>query len=191
MNRWVLDFDSVLNDFNAHICNTLMLRYGYEISPSEITEWEFWDGHKYESAVWGPTMFLNREWTLNIPTKRSALSAIHRLRERGDDMIVVSDRPDMMHEWVAAWLELHGFEDLPLFLTNKVKTKLEIGAEHGCNIAIDDSPHWLDSYANAPEYKRVYIMDTPYNRFVEESDRMVRVGSWNHLIVNEGVHVVS
>lgn len=182
MTHWAIDFDSVLADFNGHICLTLQWTFGDTLTVEDINEWNFWTDHEREYFVWGEDCFYSREWTLSVPPVRGALGALRQLKEQGDHLVVVSDRLHDMQPWLVAWLTQYGHGDIDVVTTNKDISKTQIAWDLGLTHAIDDSPHWVDAYAQADFMEQVYVLDYAYNRGVEESDKVHRVQSWQHLI---------
>jgi hypothetical protein len=183
MTKWAIDFDSVLGDFNGHLCTTLNQTFGDDILIDDIDEWNFWTGHEREYFVWGDACFYNEAWTMTIPPVKNAVWAIKELLSYGDHVVVVSDRLNEMKPWLESWLRQYGL-DVPVIVTNKDTTKVQIADELGLTHVIDDSPHWCDSYALSDHIEKVYVFDYPYNRGVECTPlgKVERVYSWLNVI---------
>ena len=184
---WAVDFDSVLADLLGHQCATVQAATGTVIAPSEIDDWHWWDGHPLESLVWGDDCYRNRAWTLAMPAIRGGAGALRRLEDRGDRIVIVSDREAYMQSWLQDWLILHDM-NYPVVVTNKVRSKAEIAETLGLRFTIDDSPHQIDTYQQSGVMSRIYIFDQPHNQFVPATDNTTRVRNWRHFIGKELNH---
>lgn len=178
---WGIDFDSTINDMNKHICKTLNIKHNCDITEEEVTHWNYWNDHPLADVVWSNSIYHNEEWTLSIPPRNGALWTITQLLERGDRIVVITDRFATEYGVVREWLDRHGLQSVLLSITDKKLSKAEIAENIGITAVIDDSPHWIDMYAQSDSLKDIYVMHYEYNRDVPDDDRIKRINGWGDL----------
>lgn len=178
---WGIDFDSTINDMNKHICRTLNLFYNDDTREEDLTHWNYWNDHPLADEVWGDSIYHSEVWTLSIPPRAGALGTIAKLLSRGDKAVVITDRLNKEYGVVRTWLDQHGLGSVPLSITDKRVSKVEIAQNIGCTSVIDDSPHWIDMYTQSDSLTDIYVMSYEYNRDVPNDDRIKRINSWGEL----------
>lgn len=182
MNKvWGIDFDSTINDMAEYMCKTLTLVYNCPIKLHEVDSWGFWNDHPLADLIWSEHIYHNREWTLDIPPRLRALQVIFSLIDRGDKVLVITDREAKDFDVVRTWLNNHGLSKIPLLLTDKKKSKAALAAQAGCTDVIEDSPHWIEMYTHIDSVKNIYVMDYMYNMDLPDDKRIVRIRDWREL----------
>lgn len=182
---WGIDFDSTINDLNRHICNTIKIIHNDDTQVEDISSWNFWNDHPLHDVVWGKSMYHSKKWTLSIPERAGAFGSMRMLKDRGDDMVVITDRRQEEFDVVRAWLDQYGFESVPLIVTDKKISKTAIAEQEGVTSVIDDSPHWIDMYSQSTSLQDIYVMSYQYNRDVPNDGRIKRIHGWADFIEKE------
>lgn len=190
--HWMIDFDSVLSNTFKHQIEKVNERFGTRLTHEDFTSWNT-DGvltPEQADYMWGEEVFLNTRFQLECTPVEGARQAIAELVSRGDECVVVSDRPRALYDVTRYWLDANRFF-LPLVLTRsaisksdqniEVPTKQQVVTALGLTRIVDDAPHHAIAFSQMPEVDIVYLMDTPSNQFVEENGTIVRALSWDEI----------
>lgn len=181
MGKWLLDFDSVTADLDGSLHRAANERFGTVYDPSMVHSWNWWwtdTPKEHCDYVWGPECFGSRDWTLRLPPVPGAVSGVQALLSRGHDLVVVSDRPPHMQEWLVAWLRRYGLS-LPVVTTKgSGETKADVARRLGLGWVIEDSPFNAFNLALTEGVERVILLTRPYNRCVPNLPRLTRCDDW-------------
>ena len=66
-NKWLLDFDSTLNQLDEALLRRVNAVYGTKYSARDISHWDWWGESltkEQNILIWGEKTFLNRDWTV-------------------------------------------------------------------------------------------------------------------------------
>jgi uncharacterized HAD superfamily protein len=187
MARWLVDFDDTLADLYGTLQTSCNERFGTDYSPSMVTGWDWWreaTPKEHGDFVWGDECFNSCEWTLSIPPAPFAVEVTQRLAEMGEQLFVVSDRPQHMWIWLAEWLGKHNIPYAEVYTTNKKNypRKIDVAEALSLTIAVEDAPHHGTEMPASGLFDMVYLIDKPYNRDVPLHDRLDRVQNWEELL---------
>jgi len=189
--KWLIDFDSVLSNTFVHQIEKLNEEFGLSMTHEDFFDWDTRKFLTKEQAdfMWGPEVFLNEDFQIECTPIEGGRQFLQKLVARGDDFVVVSDRQDALYDVTSRWLE-RNIGSCKLFLTKSPKymgsqssgmTKQDVVVDLGLNKIVDDAPHHAVPFASIESVERVYLMNTPSNQHVEETDKIVRAHGWSHV----------
>lgn len=191
MAKILLDFDSTLIDTQSVRLSRTNAKFGTNYSASDVVTWHNtgYFEKEHDEWMWGEECFLDPTLHLESPPVRNALIGVSALKNLGHDMVVVTDRPDCIHDVTRQWLKQHKI-NLPVYFTYHkdsyslvgTKTKKDIVDEIGIEIVIEDSPHHSTELSRMPTVETVYLLDYLYNRNVD-GPKITRVADWKELIL--------
>lgn len=180
MAGWLVDFDSTLADLGTAQVRSANERFGATYAVENIAHWHWWDEQPKEvgSFVWGDECFRSRDWTIAIPPMPGALDGLRRICRVGEP-VIVSHRPTGDEDWIRRWLVVNGFgREVPVYVA---RDKAKACRDHRLTIAIDDAAHNVRDLALCGHVERVYVMDRPWNRKIDNHPRVTRVMSWDEV----------
>lgn len=141
------------------------------------------------SYLWGPEVFLNTDFQINVRPVDGAIEGVQKLLDEGHELTVVTDRSPRIQEVTRAWLDKHGLTNLPVVFTrNKdvrtyqeaMRTKAQVAWSRRLTHVVEDAPHHSLGLAERPYIEKVWLLDKPYNRHVEHP-KIARISSWKEV----------
>lgn len=177
MIRVLLDMDDVIANCVGYWTRELFHRYGVNITPADVDRWDISNTPKLISAglsreqIFAP---MNEPgFFAKLPMVRGAQSAVHQMKEKSWDVVIVTSLPLLEHrsgqviDEKLYWLK-ENFQDLipernVIFTYRK---DLVSGT-----ILIDDAPHNLSNYPG-----KTAVFDRPWNK---EIGGTIRIQNWN------------
>ena len=108
-----------------------------------------------------------------------ALQGVRRLHEAGLASGYVTRRPSALHALTRAWLERHGFPDLPLEHADGEHPKAPRVRALGAQVMVEDSP--AEAAALACAGVQVLLRHEPYNADLAV-DGVVRCDGWTPIV---------
>lgn len=175
-----LDLDGVTADYVAGLRAHALKMWGGQ--PSDYphpTDWSFAKSGWCDSS--GEYLALHADAVKHglyrdLPLMPGALEAIHKLKQQGAQIVVVTSRflpntdPQQVMEDTKHWLRSNGIDhDEIHFLDDKTQANVDV--------YIDDAPHNIEELSNAGH--EVIVFDQPYNR--DSSPHLPRTGDWNDI----------
>jgi hypothetical protein len=197
--NWLIDFDMTLSQTFTTQIDWLNDAFGSEYTANSFKDWHSERVLSKEEAafMWGEDCFLNPDFQMSVPMVEDADIAIRTLLDNGHGVVIVSDRPPSLYDVTYSWIDKNIGEILPVILTrslhsksstnDSIPTKQDIADKLKLTYVVDDAPHHAQEFAFMPNIERVYLVDTPSNRFVPQSDVLVRAESWLHILEEEGM----
>jgi uncharacterized HAD superfamily protein len=172
-----IDLDEVLNNDIDQVIAYHNNLYHTELKREDFFSynfWEVWGGSKAE-AVEKILAFYKTDFFKNIKPVPEAIELMKSLKERGDELYVVTGRPDEIVSETKDWIERYFpnmFTDIyntnHFSLINQPKTKSEICNMLSIKAIIDDNKdHALDC---AEAGIKVFLLDCPWNKEVSHSN---------------------
>ena len=192
MQRYMIDFDSVLSNTFKHQIERVNEQFGLTLTHDDFTSWDVSDvlNEEQESYMWGNQVFFNNDFQMECTAVEGAVDTVLWLRDQGYECVVVSDRPQALYEATRVWLDVRGLT-IPLMLTRSlvsksdqdpnIPTKQDIARELHLTRIVDDAPHHAEAFSVMPEVDIVYLMDTPSNQHVESHSKILRVYGWDEI----------
>lgn len=168
--RVSVDVDSVLADIHKPFIQEYNNRHGTDVSVEHFTDWDFGDSEVTTDDYLDITQEIWESWGEDIPMMdTSAPEKVAEIHNRDEIHFVdiVTARQGVEEE-MQEWLDGMGITEYGRFYSVNDK------AEKGYDIYIDDNPNL---YPNLMFYQFQYLKDRPYNRSVEDSGQVARVGS--------------
>lgn len=184
-----IDLDGICFDFGFAFREWLEIHTGLEMPPmEEITSYywhenvkglspeTFWDEfHRFGKA--------DGYFSLNlIPGAKEGLLA---LKDSGQDIIYITNRPEYAMDQTFRTLALHGFPN-PTRVEFAKGAKAPIIRQYGVDVFIDDSPRTIAEICANTE-ATIYCMDYPFNRKIHDIHNYTRVSSWKEFLDAEDV----
>jgi hypothetical protein len=166
-----------------------------------VDDFQTWDTAKIlppeELAfLWGEQGWLDGETTSRASTRGGSMTSLLALRNAGDEVYIVSDRPLSLRVVTQRWIT-NQLGRFPLILTRsplskgdddeRVPTKTLVAASFGITRVVEDAPHHADSLASLAGMGAVYLFDTPANRELKDDEVIERVTVWDTILAREGL----
>ncbi len=179
-----IDVDGVLADTVPSVLERMEEKYGpHDDTKEDVTEW----GHSVnvdgKDILLGPEIVEGHEverHLKSIEPKRGAKDGLRTLRERGYEVIIVTNRPsnDDTVEWTKGWLDENG---LPYdeFHSTADTTKTAVGVD----VLIDDHDRNVVEFLE--DGRPAVLFDQPWNTVPDVDgarDRMEVVGDWEEAV---------
>lgn len=183
-----VDFDGTLGRTMDSICNLVNLQAGTNLSFKDVNSWSFFEENGLENHFWASYDFLDKVGRLTIKPYDSDttkyLTAIARVLDCKLDIVTANEISAQSH--IRQWLCYH----CPMDVVDKINivclgrkpasTKFDLNY----SIFIDDSPILAEKFVNYQGYKRLYQLNCPWNKNINNSENITRVESWKELYEN-------
>lgn len=182
--RILVDCDGILADFVASALKLINDHTGEDHTHDEIVQWDVFKAlgkkdieHILDNAV------ANGGFCAALEVLPGSVSAIEKLRRRGDVFIVTSpyDAPNWVYERTR-WLERHfGFHKKQIVNTS---SKFVVSGD----VLVDDSDKNLQEWLDHHSQGLALLWDRPWNRQATP-DGVHRVNDWDTLIQRVDTHL--
>lgn len=195
-NKWLIDYDSTLVDtFTAQIA-ALNARFNTEYTSDFFTKRRSEDLISQEEAdfLWGSECFLSDELQRSAVPLKGALEGMRHLQEIGEQMMIVSDRPQTLYNVTREWLDTNGLGFVRLLFTSHKESvsiptayslsKYEAAEYFGLTHIWEDAPHHAETFASMDSIERIFLLDKPHNRGIEHP-KIKRIADWQ-----EGIEIL-
>lgn len=172
----LVDIDGTLCRNLPRICEYVGSRYGSDVDPVEVTEWNyvFEDAGVTMSEVTAELQRSRPEWYLSsLPRIRGARDGIEALSEAAS-VTIVTHRDPANHDITVEWLERHGF-NYDDFLRDPPETKAEVDGD----VLVDDFHGHVAEAVDAG--MKGILINHPYNREVNHP-RATTVQGWDEVV---------
>jgi len=175
MMRISFDFDDTLLDTRRVFVNVLNRIHGTNHQLDSLLEY-------YLAGTFGRTSdYLEQVFTDHLDELHElnplpgVVDTIRRLEARGDQLTILTARPDIHMPPLHQWLRRHGLPAAHVINAPKSGEKALRAAEERMELHVDDNPR--HALAIAARNIRVLLLDRPYNRTCEASN-ITRVADW-------------
>lgn len=192
MTRWLIDYDQTLANTQARYLQAMNERFGTDYVESDFTSWAGPKRIKKEHFdwVWSPECFMNEDFQESVEPLAHAIEGVHHLIANGDEAMVVSDRHSSLFEVTRDWLDKQGLDMVRLLftrhkhssLTDGNLTKQQAAWLYKLDGVIEDGPHHVELFAKKPHINRIFLIDMPYNQYLGEDERIIRVNGWKEIV---------
>lgn len=188
MKIW-FDIDDVLCDTARYICEknnniinwvpfTFDERTTYALSDNS----KLWFKNYDESEEYYRDLFL-WEGDLNTPILKWAKEVFRKLKERWDDIFLITSRPLEYEEHTKLWLNknfpLNSFKEIH-FIAKENLTKGQIAENLKLDYFVED--HYDYCKCVASRWIKTFMITTPYNKDIEDLGPLVeRISSLNEI----------
>jgi uncharacterized HAD superfamily protein len=178
-----IDLDGVI----ANVIPELVIRLGklgIKSNPEEWTSMYVEERHPELPDGWASQQFQDPVFFLNAMADESAFYCINRWFYSGDDIFIVTCRPNELRDVTERWLDEWGIPYNQLIMGAKRHAKFEILQENNCVVMIEDDGKEADNAAanGINSYLRLH----PYNRSYKFKNRVYRVSDmynvYNYLL---------
>ena len=185
-----IDIDEVLADFANPFDKFIQKKYGLTMDRDKWnTEewWKAWGGSKI-TAVGKIYEFVGSGALEKLSLIAGAKDGVQQLKKQGHDLIIITGRAADWMDTTRAWLDKNFFNTFSQIESTDFhvakggyKTKGIIAHDLGCDILIDDFPHYAEeAIANGV---KVLLFDTGFNHIYKEHDDIHRVKNWKEVLV--------
>ena len=184
-----IDVDDVLADFMNSLIKYHNDRYNTDYSKEDFKSYNLWEtlGGTEEETVGKIYDFYHTSHFDRIPPTEGSEKAVEAL-SKNNNLRVITSRPYDIHDQTLSWIDryfLGKFEEA--HFTNewaggigKPTRKKDICLEYDVDILIEDSLAYAkECVGNGTS---VFLMDRPWNRSEELSDKITRVYSWEDIL---------
>jgi uncharacterized HAD superfamily protein len=191
--RWLIDYDSTLADTFAEQLVWLNRAFDSEYQYDSFTRWRSEDIVTAEEAafLWGDKCFLNEDFQRECPPIPGAIDGMLELLDRGEHLMIVSDRPAQLFDVTRQWLDAQGLDMVRLLFTHHkssmsldstgMMTKYQAAARYRLPNIIEDAPHHAEKFATMGWVDRIFLLDKPYNQGIAHP-KIYRVYDWPEII---------
>lgn len=187
-----IDLDGVIADLMTPLLKEVNKRFYHNegalknpLKYEDITSYHFADCVPVDiedlRVIWE-----NPEFIWNQPLLPWAKWGVNRLRDFGYEIYIITARKSHFKSITLSWLIKNDiyYDDI---VTGKWEEKQSYIERNNLDIFIDDRTSYV---LDATEFcKRVYLMDTPYNRYTitpdESKSNIIRVNNWRDIIKKE------
>lgn len=179
-----IDVDGVLANTVPSVLERMETKYGpHDDTKEDVTEW----GHSVcidgKDILLGPEIVEGHgveRHLKSIEPKRGAKDGLRTLRERGYEVVIVTNRPSSQDtvEWTKGWLRKNGlpYDD---FHSTADTTKTAVGVD----VLIDDHDRNVVEFLE--DGRPAVLFDQPWNSVPDvdgAKDRMEVVGDWEKAV---------
>lgn len=168
-------------DFHTGVFAKINERFGTSYDISQAVTWDFSEMMPQDHCefLWGSECFHCPELQAGLEPVPGALKAIHTMLGVGEELVIVSDRPETLFEPTCLWLSEHGLGQLPVVFTNRSSyPKVKAAQELELQFVVEDSPHNATDLCRAYFIEHTYLLNMPYNQAVDDKDNLTRVRGW-------------
>lgn len=181
-----IDFDDVLMDFTPGFVTFMSKRLGKTFVKEDFKVFHFWETFglsKEEAVAICEEYYLTDEHLENPPLsgRREALQKLTNF-----SLQVVTARPSFTEEMTTSWSTRH-FESLiekfhftNAFKSDQAVSKGTLARDLNMSYFIDDAPH--NALDVASHGIPVFLVDTPWNKSMEDHVLITRVTSWDEIV---------
>jgi len=184
-----VDIDEVLADFANPFDDFIQKKYGLKMDRHKWNSelwWQAWGGTK-TTAVAKIFEFVKSRDFDELPVVPGAVEGVKRLKDMGHELVVITGRAADWMGRTKRWLD-HNFngcftrvESTDFHMINSGhKTKGQLAKEFGCDILIDDFPHYAEEAIK--NGVKVLLFDTGFNHNYPEHDDIHRVKDWKEVV---------
>jgi len=184
-----IDIDEVLADFANPFDKYIQKKYGLTMDRNKWnTEewWQAWGGSK-TTAVGKIYEFVSSGALRKLPPIKGAKDGVRKLKEQGHELIIITGRAADWMDVTKIWLD----KNFPSAFSQTestdfhvakggLKTKGILARELGCDILIDDFPHYAEEAIK--NGVKVLLFDTGFNHIYKEHDDIHRVKDWEEVV---------
>jgi len=162
--RLGIDLDGVVAQFNKGWMQRHREQFGSDLDPAMVTSWDGLDrlaGFGSMSEFW--TWFRNGDgpsWFRHLDTYPNAMDTIHRLRDAGHDIVILTHKFDWSIPDTFGWLSDIGMPSREVHILGD-KYRIE------CDVYLDDSPLVLPELVENRPAATVCRFVRPWNVPVE------------------------
>jgi 5'(3')-deoxyribonucleotidase len=188
-----IDIDEVLADFANPLDDYIQAKYKVKMDRHKWNTadwWQTWGGSK-TTAIGKIFEFSQSQGFADLPVIPGALDGVKKLKDMGHELVVITGRPLEWMDQTKAWLDKHFpgmFERVEStdfhMAKGGHKNKGMIARDLGCDILIDDFPHYAEE-ANLNGVT-VLLFDSGFNHGYPEHDRIRRVKGWEEAVAEIG-----
>lgn len=163
-NAVLVDFDSVLNNFDERMLQSINQRFGTTMRPMDLVSWDSLRASakaltkEQEQYAWGPEVFGSAQWNASLRPTPGGISSLWRLYDLGVSLHVVTARPPEHGVFLGKWLQTYGVDGIVRWSTNNDKRTYAL--TNGITYAFDDSPRQIQELLTVCP---VAVIDRPYN----------------------------
>lgn len=167
-----VDLDGVIADVTTELVFRLN-KLGIKSNPDEWTSMYVEERHPELPKGWASQQFKDPVFFLNAMADESAFYCINRWFYSGDDVFIVTCRPEELREITERWLDEWGIPYNNLIMDAKRYSKFEILLDLQCSVMIEDDGQEADNVAahGIESYLRLH----PYNRSYKFKNKVRRV----------------
>ena len=184
-----IDIDEVLADFANPFDKFIKKKYGLKMDRNKWnTEewWLAWGGSK-TTAVGKIYEFVSSGALKKLPLIKGAQDGVKELKEQGHELMIITGRAVDWMSATKAWLDKNfpktfsQIESTDFHVAKGgLKTKGILARELGCDILIDDFPHYAEEAIR--NGVKVLLFDTGFNHVYHEHDDIHRVKDWEEVV---------
>ena len=184
-----IDFDDVLIRTNEHLAIWHNEHYGPEYAVKDIDTYDLFKIWQCSEVEMFRRFFEFCEGKEHRRTRtvQGAKAVLAKLRRRGDEMCIITSRPDRVRVQTEYLVHKHfpSLADRLVFTAVAVdgllvkKPKAEVCRERGVEIMIEDNLDYACNVAGAGI--RVLLLNRPWNQSEELSRNIQRVYSWKEI----------
>ena len=176
--RVAVDFDDTIADMSTVACAVLSEMVGKEIKKKDWTDWDMNNlGIPKEKFFEAIRLMCEKGLYRQVPfVSPSCLPTLKTLAEAGFILDVVTERQSKQRRTVLDWLKVNKVPYNTLVLVRIGKSKAALGYD----VYVDDNP--IQAVKIAKTGKVCLLYDQPWNRSLEENERIIRVRSWDEVM---------
>ncbi len=184
-----IDIDDVLAEFITPLLEYTNSLYNINLRVEEINSYglrKFWKCSKEEELNRLEKFYKTNKFNNNIKPLKGAQEGVKKLKENGDELYLISSRPNKLHENTAKWIEKHYWNKFSgLYLTNQSSLngisnkKSEVCKCLDIEIMIEDSIE--NAIDCASEVEKILLLDYTWNQENDLPKNIKRVYSWDDI----------
>ncbi len=184
-----IDIDEVLADFANPLDKYIKGKFGLKMDRHKWNTdrwWQTWGGSR-TTAIGKIYSFLTSAEFKRIKPVPGAVAGVRALEKMGHELMVITGRPAEVMPETRKWLERYfpgqfvRVECTDFHIAKGGhKTKGVICNEFGCQVMIDDFPHYAEECAD--DDTKVFLFDTGYNHTFHKLKGIVRVKDWKDVV---------
>jgi uncharacterized HAD superfamily protein len=194
MTRILVDYDATIAATDKLRIQWINERFGTNYVNDKITTWlNTESGYmkpEHDAWAWSPACFLNESFQAQVEPVEGSVEGVLDLLHMGHEPMIVSDRPSSLFEVTRDWLDKQGLDMVRLLFTRHKHsmstefgmTKQQAAYLYKLRTVIEDGPHHATTFATKDHIDSIFLIDYPYNRYVEESPKIERVKGWDTIV---------